>query len=291
MIYNKYKCGKPSYLPGKPSESSSIEDNYGLNWWDNIVPTGINSLIGLGQLMSAWKDKPYNPHTYVPNRYANKSLATLAGLRINPYGTIQQLRDAEARTNNAITSSGGLSTAQKNLSRIASLHGTQQQIGNMLNSIQAQNNSYFQHYADTMMQHGLSEAQRLQSARQYDLEYYSKAHAAKKNMEQMGMYNLANTAWTYASNEFKRKNAIANIKLYAQQNANEEAKTKALIDALNNKPTEPSEPIVIDSSRVGIYSPEILEKAGLLNTPTKPKWQWEAPQNTWLDDINKKYGW
>jgi hypothetical protein len=47
MINNSYKCGKPSYVDGKPNESSNVENTYGLNWWDNVIPAGINSLIGL----------------------------------------------------------------------------------------------------------------------------------------------------------------------------------------------------------------------------------------------------
>jgi hypothetical protein len=103
----------------------------------------------------------------------------------------------------------------------------------------------------------LSEAQRLQSAKQYDLEYYSKAHAAKKNMEQMGMYNLANTAWTYASNEFKRKNAIANLKLYADNNKIEQAKLDAWLNA--NTPKDDSIIIIDKSNPAMVYKPEILD--------------------------------
>jgi hypothetical protein len=44
----------------------------------------------------------------VSNPYELEALSTLAGLRINPYPIMQQLRSAESRTNNAIDRSGGL---------------------------------------------------------------------------------------------------------------------------------------------------------------------------------------
>lgn len=216
MARQKYNCGKPKF-------------DLGLSWWGNAIPSLMGATASLGQYFGAKADKPYKPDTFVPNRFQNKGLALLGSLRIDPYGTMQQLREAEGRTNFAVTSSGGLSTAQKNLARIASLNGTQQQIGNMLNNIQAQNNSYFQHYADQLLAQGLGEAQRQQAAKQYDLEYYSKAHAARQQMMQMGMRNFLDYVNQYSANEFKRKSAIANYDLYAQHLKNERDKIEDLL--------------------------------------------------------------
>jgi hypothetical protein len=48
----------------------------------------------------------------------------LASLRVNPYPIMQQQRAAESRINRAIDRSGGLSTAQRYLSRLAGLNTT-----------------------------------------------------------------------------------------------------------------------------------------------------------------------
>lgn len=216
MARQKYNCGKPKF-------------DLGLSWWGNAIPSLIGATASLGQYFGAKADRPYKPDTYVQNKYQNRALGTLAGLRIDPYGTMQQLREAEARSNYAVNASGGLSTAQKNLARIASLNGTQQQIGNMLNSIQAQNNAYRSAYANAMLQTGESEAQRRQQSKQWDLDYYSKAHAARQQMMQMGMRNFLDYVNQYSANEFKRKSAIANYDLYAQHLKNERDKIEDLL--------------------------------------------------------------
>ena len=281
MARQKYNCGKPKF-------------DLGLSWWGNAIPSLMGATASLGQYFGAKADKPYKPDTYVQNKYQNKALGTLAGLRIDPYGTMQQLREAEARSNYAVNASGGLSTAQKNLARIASLNGTQQQIGNMLNSIQAQNNSYRQAYANAMLQTGESEAQRRQQSKQWDLDYYSKAHAARQQMMQMGMRNFLDYVNQYSANEFKRKSAIANYDLYAQQVENETAKLDAQL-----KGQEKSQPVVVNNWTGGVpyvLAPEILDKIpGAIQNPKQaPQFtpgprNWQLPKYDW-NDMMKKYG-
>lgn len=278
MAHQKYNCGKPKF-------------DLGLSWWGNAIPSLMGATASLGQYFGAKADKPYKPDTYVQNKYQNKALGTLAGLRIDPYGTMQQLREAEARSNYAVNASGGLSTAQKNLARIASLNGTQQQIGNMLNSIQAQNNAYRSAYANAMLQTGESEAQRRQQSKQWDLDYYSKAHAARQQMMQMGMRNFLDYVNQYSANEFKRKSAIANYDLYAQQVKNETDKIKALSKG-DEKPQT--------NNWIGgipyVIAPEILDKIpGAIQKPEQvPQFipgphNWQLPKYDW-NDMMKKYG-
>lgn len=291
MANEKYKCGKPKYSPGKRNEDGNI-DTYGLNWWTNAIPSGVNALLGLGQYFSAKGDTPYKPDTYIANRFQTKGLSTLGGLRVSEYPIIQQLRDAEARTNYAINASGGLSTAQKNLARISSLNGTQQQIGNALQSIQQQNNAYRAAYANAMLQSGESEAQRRQQAKQYDLDYYSKAHAARQQMMQMGMRNFLDYVNQYSANEFKRKSAIANYDLYAQHLKNESDKLASYL----KKDTQPA---VVNNWTGGIpyvLAPEILDKIpGAIQKPeqapqfTPGPHNWQLPKYDW-NDMMKKYG-
>jgi hypothetical protein len=90
-----YKCGKlPRHAEG---------------WLGNLIPTAIGSLASIDQIYEAYKNKPYRPNTYASNPYENEALSTLAGLRMNPYPIITQLRDAEYRQNRAIDIAGGLS--------------------------------------------------------------------------------------------------------------------------------------------------------------------------------------
>lgn len=183
----------------------------------NIASGILGGAAGLSQYLQALNDTPYKPDTYVANPYQNRGLNTLAGLRINPYNTIQQLRNAEARTNYAVNASGGLNTAQKQLFRQSGLSTTQQNIANALQQIQAQNNQYKAAYANAALQYGQNEAQRRQQANQYDLEYYTRSHAARQQGMQMGIRNMLDTFNQYAANEFKRQQGNYMLDLYRQR--------------------------------------------------------------------------
>lgn len=273
MANKKYKCGKPKFA-------------YGLSWVGNAVPSAIGALASLDQYFSAKKDKPYMPNTYVGNKFQNKALSTLGSLSVSPYPIIQQLRDAEARTNYAVDASGGLSTAQKNIARIASLNGTQQQIGNLLANIQQQNNAYKSAYANAMLQSGESEAQRRQAARQYDLDYYSKAHGARQQMMQTGLYNFINNVNQYAANEFKRKNAIANLDLYTQQQKIDSAKLDAWLKGQEKNNT------VVNNWTGGVpyvLSPEIMDNIpGAFDPPSQG---YKPDPNQWNNLNKSKTSW
>lgn len=191
--------------------------DYGLSWYGNAIPSALRGLASISQYIDAKNGTPYAPDTYQTNPYQRKALNTLAGLRVNPYPIMQQLRDAEGRSNYITNASGGLSTAQKQLNRLASLNTTQQNIANALSGIQNQNNEYQSQYARTALQAGEAEANRRQSARQFDIDYYTRAHAARQQGMQTAMQNFIGTVGQYSADEFKRKNAIANIGLWKQE--------------------------------------------------------------------------
>lgn len=95
LTHPGYKCGKlPRHAEG---------------WLGNFVPAALGTLASLDQTINAYKNKPYRPNTYASNPYEMEGLTTLAGLRINPYPIINQLRDAEYRSNRAVDLAGGLS--------------------------------------------------------------------------------------------------------------------------------------------------------------------------------------
>lgn len=119
---NMYKCGKlPKHAEG---------------WLGNFIPSMIGSLASIDQIYEAYRNKPYKPNTYASNPYENEALSTLAGLRMNPYPIITQLRDAEFRQNRAVDIAGGLSGSQRNAVRMANLNTTQKNIANLLSNIQ-----------------------------------------------------------------------------------------------------------------------------------------------------------
>ena len=205
-----FKCGKlPKHADGDTPIYSSQE-----GWWGNFIPSAIGSLMSLSQILQASREKPYRPNTYAANPYELEGLTTLAGLRVNPYPMIQQLKNAETRLNRAVDMSGGLSSAQRAFSRLSALNTTQNNIANMLGSIQQQNNQYRAGYAQAAINAGQATRQARMQANQWDLDYFSKAHAARNRGIQTGMANMLAQAQQYQANEFKRNQFNNMMRLY-----------------------------------------------------------------------------
>lgn len=182
--------------------------------WGNAAIAGIGALQGLDQYLTARRNKPYRPNTYVDNPYELDALTTLAGLRVNPYPILGQLRNAETRTNRAIDRSGGLSVAQRSLGRLSALNTTQNNIANTLSAIQQQNNQYKANYASSALNAGQAARQARMQANQWDLDYYSKAHAAQLGGLQMGARNILGALQGWQQNDFKRRQFNDTMALY-----------------------------------------------------------------------------
>lgn len=185
--------------------------------WANTIISGLGGLAGLSQYLTAANNKPYRPSTYVENPYEIEALSTLAGLQVNPYPILQNVRAAETRANRAIDRSGGLSTAQRNMGRLSALYGTQNNIANTLSAIQQQNNQYKANYAQAALNAGNASRQARMSANQFDLDYYSKAHAARQLGMQTGIQNMLAQAQNWYKNDFKRRQFNDTIGLYRSQ--------------------------------------------------------------------------
>lgn len=195
-----YKCGK---LP-KCAEG----------WLGNGIPATLGSIAGLSQYIDAKNSRPYYPRTYVANPYEGEALNTLAGLRINPYPITRELRDAEARSNRAIDIAGGLSGSQRTAARLAALNTTQSNISKLLSDIQQQNNAYRANYAQAAINAGQQARTARMAANQWDLDYYSKAHAARNRGIQTGIANMLAQIQQYQANEFKRRQFNETMNLY-----------------------------------------------------------------------------
>ena len=213
----KAKYGKNSnMLPGFKNAKNSGQP-VRIPWTTDLIPFLLGSGASLAQYFGAHGDKPYKPDTFVRNEYLQKGLRDLASLRISSYPIIQAQMDAEARANSGIMQSGGLSFPQKHLSRLASLYGTQQNIANALANNQAQNNAYAANAANAGLQYYGQDANSRMQALRHDLDYYTRAHAAQKQGEQIGVYNFLNNLNQYAANEFKRKSYNYMMNRYDQE--------------------------------------------------------------------------
>ena len=182
----------------------------------NAAVHGLGALIGYDQYRQAKKDTPYRPNTYIANPYEGKALDILAGLNINQYPIMSQLRNAEARSNYALNKSGGLSGSQKYLGRIANTRNTQASIADALMKIQEQNNAYKAQYGNALMQAGAQSAANRMNALRADNDVYMRSAAARQQGMQTGLYNMQNNLQSWLANVFKYNQFKDTLGLYKE---------------------------------------------------------------------------
>lgn len=216
---------------------------YKEGWLGNAITSGIGALGGLSQWWEAKNSTPRKTDSYRSNPYEGVSLDILSRLGISPFPTMQQLRNAEARTNRAIDMSGGLNAGQRTLTRLAALNNTQRAIADALQNIQMQNNNYFSDYAKTALAAGAANAQRAMQANMYDEEMYAKAHAARQQGMQMGMRNIIDQHNNFWANEFKRGQLNDAMDLYRQDLKLKKDELNALLNNKNSTNTTNSSPM------------------------------------------------
>ena len=203
-------------------------------WVGNAITSGLGAIGGLSQWWQANNSSPRETNVYKQNDYEGVSLDILSRLGINPFPITLSLRNAEARANKAIDMSGGLTTGQRTLTRLAALNNTQRAVADALQNIQMQNNNYFADYAKTALAAGAANAQRAMQANMYDEEMYAKAHAARQQGMQMGMRNMIDQLNSFYANEFKRRQFNETMGLYKQDQKLRADEVQAIINNLNS---------------------------------------------------------
>lgn len=223
--YNSYIRPQDMIIPGKQSKGllkalgfkNGRLPGFANGRWDNFATSLASGVAGLSQYLQAMNDTPYKPNTYASNPYEKKALNDLYGLRANVYPILPSIYDAQAKGMYAIANSGGLSGGQRTLARLAATSGTQQNIANMLLNAQNQNNQYLAQAANASLTAGNNAAQRRMQANQFDLDYFSKAHAARQQGMQMGLYNMVNSLQNYYKNKNKWDMFAMSHKLYSDE--------------------------------------------------------------------------
>lgn len=282
MNQRNMKNSKRKYMYGKTRLPGFVD---GAEWLTNFVPSLSGALIGLGQYSDAKNQDVYKPDTFKANPYTQVALNDLDKLRISAYPIMQQQRAAEARAASAINQSGGLSAGQRAISRIASLNTTQQNIANALASIQQQNNAYRANAAQTRLNVGNQEAIHQQAAEQWDADMYAKAHAARQQGMQMGMYNFQNALEQYFANEFKRKQFNDQLSLYRDDLKIRRDELQALLNNNNTSSASTSPKYsLLDQIKSGIAAPGNI--SGSLYQSYIPSSV--LPSSTELDNLQKK---
>jgi len=118
--------------------------------------------------------------------------------------------------------------------RVALALGSQSNMAKQLTAINEANLNRKQHYYDQALSTGAQNASRRQDANKYDFETFTKAHAAKEQMKQMGLRNALSALWQYNANAFKRDMGNKQLKLYNKTLNQDQARLLAQIAAQYN---------------------------------------------------------
>lgn len=181
----------------------------------HTIPNVLGALTSIGQIIDASKDRVKVPDSHVPHQYAGRVADVLAGIDINEQPGLQQINKAARQADYGIINSGGLSGSQKYLARLTNANNMYTNYLKFLFDSQVQKNAYRTQYANALASLGSFNAQNRQNANQWDLDYYSKAHAARLGGVQMGLRNLMDYINHYASYASKLNQFNKMYNLYA----------------------------------------------------------------------------
>lgn len=275
----------PEYAKGKSGIPKS-------GIMSNIIPNAIGGLMSAYQYFDAKNQDIKSPDIYSENPYASTALRNMANISINPYATMREMYGSERRNKYALERTGGLTKGQKVAAQVAAGIGTQENIGKMLNSIQAQNNQYKAAYNQALLNAGEGVASRRMTANQFREDMTAKAHAMRMQQEQMGMRNFMDYINNFAANEYKRTQGNAMLDLYQQSLDLDKAQLEALIRGwnLDNKPETVSTTRYIPQISIPAYT---STSAGKLAGPNQfDDITLSMPQDTFfMNRFKKKNYW
>lgn len=200
----------------------------------NTLMTSLGVLGGATQMLSALNSSVKRPNTFVKNPYGQRAANILAGMRISDYPILPELYNQYAKTMYGISNSGGLSGGQKTLARLSALNNLQNNYAKLQQSNQMQNNQYKTTYADYISKLGAQEASDRMNAMRHDLDYYSKAHAAKQNGIQVGYANIMNALGQGYKNYIKEKQFEDTISLYQSDQKLKQDEIQMLKNSMNS---------------------------------------------------------
>ena len=208
---NKYNCGKNKYADGKDSWMLGL---------GRLIPSAIES----GELLNWVKSKPKGSNIYASNPYSAAALQKLSQLKYNPYTELKASQDAERRAAYAINQSGGLTGSQKYLGKVASGIAGMKEDADIYRNAQLQNDKYSQNWAQAALQAGEQQAQRRQSANQYDYETYARASGARTKGIETHLAGLSALAQKGIADNIKKSQFDSIMKLYNDQLSSKDKK-------------------------------------------------------------------
>lgn len=211
--------------------------NYAAAGLDNLVVNGLSGLVGLGQFIGAQGQNVKSPNTYIRNPYITQAFDALDRINIPLYPLLNQLREDKARGYQQITSSGGLGTAQKAAAYATLASNNQSNTAKAMFNYYNQLNDIKSKTAQLKLGEGQHAAQMMQNAAQWDLDYYSKAHAARQDMMNMGIVNTIGSLRQIVADADKRRRWEQLMGQYSQERGSN-ARSEVYNNPLNTKKSE-----------------------------------------------------
>lgn len=202
-----------------------------LEGWE--IPAIFNAATSLYQYNNIKNQKIAKSDSYFSNPYGTDAMRKMNSLNIDERPIIRKMVDAGARQRKAISMSGA-TPGSKYLARVATAANTQTSISDMMPKIYDMRNQLKAQAANFGYTLGEANRQYRTNAYNRDLDYYSKAHAAKQAGMQTQLNNFANNLWQAYSNNFTYDTYKNTLDMYKQDLNMRKDELAALLKQLNN---------------------------------------------------------
>lgn len=169
----------------------------------NLLTSILGAATGVGQFLQAHSSRIKRPNTYASNPYESRAIRDMYSIRTNTKPIMDAIDRESAAGRYRTSTAGGLGAGQRLLANTANIYNTQAAKSDALMKAGIQDSTYVAQAAQLAGNLGAQTAQRIQNANQFDLDYYSKAHAARQQGEQIGVYNMLNSIQQYFANASK----------------------------------------------------------------------------------------
>lgn len=211
-------------------------------------------------MLNHWlKNKPGSTDIYAANPYETQALSTMASNRVTPYPALQAINLENRKGIYNINQSGGYSGGQRQNARVAQNIGVQRNVANALLQAQDQNAKYRDQWAQAALSAGAQDAQRRQTANQYNWEAYNKAHGAKTKGIETHLANLGAMWQKYWADSIKNKQYEDILNIYQQDADNKKDALKVIYGIGGNASGLGTESTGgIQSKRSGSFIPDKL---------------------------------
>lgn len=214
------------------------------------------------------RQKVHAPNIYASNPYEQTVLQRMAQRHADPYAQFRAMQDAERRGIFSLNQSGGYTGGQRQLARVAQNIGLQRNYADVLANVNREENQYISDWATLAANLGAQQAQRRQSANQYNAESYDRAASRRATNMWKSVAGVGQAIQQGFANENQYQSFQDLMNMYNHKMSNDEL--ELMLRYPQGKPD--NTPTVTTSDGAGTYVRNSSSNIFSKTAPTGYKW-------------------